>query len=135
MVLSGDFGAGPKTFGMFNWLISLVVNLNPKIISLYHFYFRKALHVICYGVLSVLWFRALMASYPKRLKANFGLALALSLAVAVIDEGHQFLIVTRSGSLGDVALDMAGGLLFLFFLVSYRKRKLMVPSEAKPPSL
>lgn len=133
MLFSGDWGGGPHTFHIFNWMISLIVTLNPKTISLYHFYFRKALHVMCYGVLSVLWLRALMASYPERAAANIILALVLCLAVAIIDEGHQCLLATRSGSLGDVALDLAGGVLFLFPLVSYWRRRIIASSEAKPP--
>jgi VanZ family protein len=133
MGLSGDLGSGPKSFSIVNWVVSWFVTLDPEALSLLHFRIRKMMHVIFYGVLAVLWFRALMASYPKRLNLNIALALGLCLAVAAVDEGHQFMTATRTGSLGDVALDMAGGVLFLFPAVSYWKRKNLVPSEVKAP--
>jgi len=135
MGLSGDLGSGPKSFNIVNWIVSCIVTLDPEALSLLHFRIRKMMHVIFYGVLSVLWFRALMASYPRRLYANIALALGLCLAVAAADEGYQFLFAfaSRTGTLGDVALDMAGGVLFLFPAASYWKRKNLIPSEFKAP--
>ncbi|MFZ2090045.1 MAG: VanZ family protein [Desulfobaccales bacterium] len=131
--LSGDMGAGQKTYSLFNWVISWIVTLDLDALGLLHFRIRKVMHVLCYGVLSVLWFRALMASYPHRLKANILLALGLCLAVSAADESSQFLSASRTGSLWDVGLDITGGVLFLFPAVYHWKRKNLVPSEVKAP--
>ncbi len=133
VVLSGNSGSLNNTFGVFKWVISWVVTLDYDTISLFHYWFRKVLHVMYYGVLCVLWFRALMATFPKRLGLNLILALVLCLTVALIDEGHQLLVASRRGSLGDVALDMTGAVLFTLFTARYWKRKFML-SEARPPS-
>jgi VanZ family protein len=133
MVLSGDLGAGPKTYSMFSWVLSLIVTLPSKTVGVLHTYFRKSLHVIFYGILSVLWFRALMASHPGRLWGNFFLALVLCLAVSLIDEGHQFFLTSRTGNLGDVFLDMSGAVVFTLLTVLLGKRQRMAPAAAQPP--
>ncbi|MGQ9688247.1 MAG: VanZ family protein [Desulfobaccales bacterium] len=112
MVLSGDVGAVPNSHSIFKWVVSWIVTLPPQTLNQLHFKFRKAMHVICYGVLAILWFRALMASRPRRMGANLILALMLCLGVALIDEGHQHLLTSRTGSLGDVGLDMGGAVGF-----------------------
>jgi VanZ family protein len=135
MGLSGDLGSGPKSFSIVNWLASWIVTLDHDALALLNFRIRKMMHVIFYGVLAALWFRALMASYPKGFSVNIAGALGLCLAVAALDEGHQFLFAAglRTGSLSDVVLDMAGGVLFLFPAVFYWKRKNMASSEVKAP--
>ena len=131
--MSGDFGASPKTYHIFEWVLKTFTNLTPKTIGILHTRFRQSLHVICYGILSVLWFRALIKTFPERLSASLILALVLSLGVSLIDEGHQYLVTSRTGTLRDVGLDMAGAVLFTFFTARYWKRKVKVFSGAQPP--
>jgi VanZ family protein len=126
-------GAGQKTFSLFNWVISWIVTLDRNALALLHFRIRKVMHVLCYGVMSILWFRALMASYPNRLNANLVLALGLCLAVSAADESSQFLSASRTGSLWDVGLDMTGGVLFLFSTFFYWKRRNMTPFGIRTP--
>ncbi len=133
MSLSGDLGATPTSFSMFQWVLSWIITLPPETLSQLHFQIRKALHFICYGILAVLWLRALMASHPHRLKANTILALILCLMVALIDEGHQHLLNSRTGSLWDVLLDMTGAVAFTLLAVCYWKRKMVVPLTTQPP--
>ena len=134
MVLSGDLGSGPNTFSPFRWVLSWIVTLDPDSLNLAHFYFRKVLHVVCYGVLSVLWLRALIASYPERLWINRMLALVLCLIVALMDEGHQYLADTRTASWWDIGLDMSGGILFLLLSTRCFKKNMMAPAEIQPAS-
>lgn len=61
--------------------------------------FRKAGHVAVYGVLGALAWRA---------DRRVAVAMGISLAVAVMDEGNQAMTVTRSGSVLDVLLDGVG---------------------------
>jgi VanZ family protein len=133
MALSGDLGAGQNTFSPFRWVLSLFVTLDPDSLNLAHFYFRKVLHVVCYGVLTILWFRALRASYPERFGASMILALLLCLAVALVDEGHQYLVDTRTASWRDVGLDLSGGVVFLLLSARYFKRNTVALTEAQQP--
>jgi VanZ family protein len=134
VVVSGNLGSPNHTFKIFNWVVSWIVTVNPKTLAPIHWYFRKALHFLYYGILTVLWFRALMATYPERVWTNRTLALSLCLMVAFLDEGHQYLAHGRSSSLGDIALDLSGGLIFLFLSARYFKKNMMTPVEAGPAS-
>ena len=90
VVLSGKLGSLANTSAIFTWIMSWIVILDLDTLSRYHFYCRKALHAICYGGLTILWFRALTASYPESLWTNRILALALALLVSLTDEGRQY---------------------------------------------
>jgi len=123
MALSGDLGSGPKSFSIVNWVLSWFVTLRPDTLSTINFYVRKVLHVVFYGVLAVLWLRALTASHPGRAVTNKILALALCLAVALTDEGHQYVVGSRTASWFDVGLDLSGGVVFLSLALGFTKRK------------
>jgi VanZ family protein len=107
---------------------------DPESLAQVHFYIRKVLHVVCYGVLTVLWLRALMATYPERVWTNRILALVLCLMVALTDEGRQYLFPDRTASWWDVGLDTSGGLLFLFLSACYFKKNMTTSAEGEPPS-
>jgi len=67
---------------------------------------RKILHATEYGLLCVLWWRALATiTTPGRALVA---AAALSVAYAISDEVHQTFIEGRHGSPVDVAIDSAG---------------------------
>jgi VanZ family protein len=134
LAFSGDAGSSQFTKGLLQWILSGIVTLSPQDLDVLHRWLRKAGHVLAYGILSVLWFRSLSLRYPGRLAANIALALALSLAVSLIDEGHQFLVSSRQGSLGDVALDMTGAVLMTAMAGYFRKWTSLAPPEARPPS-
>lgn len=133
LALSGDLGAVPTSHSIFKWVVSWFVTLPPHTLNQLHFKFRKAMHVICYGVLALLWLRALMASRPRLLKANIILALVLCLVVAVTDEGHQHFLTSRTGSLGDVVLDMSGAGFSSLLTAFYWKRRNSLPATAPRP--
>ena len=65
---------------------------------------RKLGHVAEYGVLTVLWFRALspVAAQPQVLAA------AIAFAYAVSDEYHQSFVAGRHASPIDVGIDLIG---------------------------
>ncbi|MEJ2090798.1 MAG: VanZ family protein [Syntrophobacterales bacterium] len=133
MLMSGDLGSSPHTYPIFKWIFSTFTNLNPKTIKVLHSWFRKSLHFICYGFLSVLWYRSLVATIPERRSACLILALVLTLGVSIIDEGHQTLMTNRTGTLKDVGLDMAGAIVFTFFTARYWKRKAPVSFGVESP--
>ena len=66
---------------------------------------KKGLHAAAYGVLALLWLRALRAAGAP---APAALAFALSVLSAAGDEWHQSFVPGRSGRLVDVFIDAAG---------------------------
>ena len=133
LALSGEAGSSRHTSNFLQWVLSWIVTPSPEVLDLLHNLLRQAVHVFAYGILSVFWFRALAFRFPGSPGANVILALVLSLAVALLDEGHQALVPSREGSLGDVALDMAGAALLTAF-AAYARRLSLSPPEARPPS-
>ncbi len=132
--MSGHLGAPANTFVVFHWVISwFTTSLDHDTLMQYQFYCRKALHAICYGFLTILWFRALTATYPRRFGANIMAALALALVVAALDEGRQYFVPGRTASFWDIGLDLSGGIFFLSLFVAgwkFSNRS----SAAAPPS-
>lgn len=71
-----------------------------------HFFIRKGAHLFEYALLGYLALRAASLSLARMPGA--GLALALALFVAAVDEAHQATLATRTGTPRDVALDLCG---------------------------
>jgi len=111
LVLSGDWGSAAHSLGLVKWLLSWIPGLTPAQLEPLHFFLRKAAHVLAYGLLYFLWFRVWRGPRRQPLKQALPLALGLCLAVALLDEGHQALVGSRSGSWSDVLLDLSGATL------------------------
>jgi VanZ family protein len=106
LALSGDLGSSNNTGKLLQWLLP---TLSPAHFELIHFYLRKGVgHIGDYGFLYFLWFRAFRAHLGYRGGRAFLWSLGLCLAMALLDEGHQSLLASRTGCLGDVGLDLAG---------------------------
>ncbi len=76
---------------------------------------RKLGHAGAYATLAVAWAFALGHD-------RAALALALTVAYAVVDEVHQTWVPTRHGSPVDVAIDAAGAALAIWLLAHNRRR-------------
>jgi len=106
--MSGDVGSDSHSRDWLRWLLSPFVTLNLAQLNMINFYFRKTGHVLAYGFMSFLWFRAF------RGHADYGpwraciWALGLCLFFALMDEGCQWFYPTRGASIRDVILDMSG---------------------------
>jgi VanZ family protein len=75
-----------------------------------HFLVRKAAHFTEYALLALLAARAFLTSTGERLRRGWWLAaFALVAAVALLDEYHQSFLPSRTGTVYDSLLDMAGG--------------------------
>lgn len=87
-----------------------------------NFIFFKTLHIIEFGVLFFLFFRAFNfgnAQY-KKIQNSLKLALLLSILYAMSDEAHQLLVPTREGTLRDIFIDTAGiSMAYLFVRVKF----------------
>ena len=80
----------------------------PEQIAALHGLLRKAGHVAEYATLALLWFRAFARGRGLAPRAASWLALAIAVVWAFVDEGHQSTLLSRTGSVLDVALDAAG---------------------------
>jgi VanZ family protein len=74
---------------------------------------RKGGHLLAYGILGALAFRA-----DRRLAVAFGVVLL----VAAADEFSQGMTLTRTGSIWDVLLDLAGAVLAVIVFPAARAR-------------
>lgn len=80
---------------------------------------KKGLHAAGYGVLTLLWQRALARAGVRR-AAWWSLAIAA--LYALTDEWHQTLVPGRHGRASDVAIDVAGAITALGWHVRDRPR-------------
>lgn len=85
--------------------------LSPDALAHLNFLFRKTAHLTGYGILGALWFRALRGDrggWAWRWALG---AIAITAAVAGIDEWHQSFVPSRGASPYDVLLDTVGALM------------------------
>ncbi len=94
------WGAGATAPLLEPWLRALLPWAAPEQLAALHWLVRKGGHVFEYGVLPLLWRRALG---PPGWRAPLGLAVL----TAALDEAHQAVTLTRGGSAADVLLDGA----------------------------
>ncbi|MGA7895981.1 MAG: VanZ family protein [Candidatus Sulfotelmatobacter sp.] len=93
----------------------------------WHFYIRKGGHVVGYGILSILAFRAWRETFPAQGNPLWtvrwaGIAVLMTAFVASLDEWHQSFIPSRTGTPRDVALDTCAGIaaqILVFFWVQW----------------
>jgi VanZ family protein len=100
---SAGWHAGATSALFEPWLRALLPWAAPEQLAGAHWLLRKTGHVVAYAVLALLWRRALAepgAPGPWRRP------LALAALTAALDETHQATTLARSGSLGDVMLDV-----------------------------
>jgi VanZ family protein len=125
LAMSGNMGSGANTGYVLQWLLSWVVALKPAQLNLINFYGRKTGHLLAYGLMYFLWFRALRQHADYRPWPAFLRALGFCLIFASMDEGHQWFYPSRGSGMGDVILDMSGaGLAGLIIGAVWRPRSL-----------
>ena len=117
-VFSSSTGSAEKTSRFIRPLLELVFfSASSEFIDSIHFLIRKSAHFIFYGILSLLALRAFIGSSKKILSSAPMVAAFFSvLVIAILDESNQSLNPSRTGSLQDILLDLAGAALFLFAL-------------------
>jgi VanZ family protein len=119
--LSSDAGSGQHTRSVLGPLLAALLPWATDLqIEAVHFLLRKTAHAVVYAVLALLWFRALRIGVRSRWSAA-GLAFAVALAWAGLDEARQALVPSRTGAVGDVLIDGTGaGLAALASGMGYR---------------
>jgi VanZ family protein len=96
-------------------LLHFLLGLDPFRFPTWHFVLRKTGHVMGYGILSILLFRAWRVTIPVRDDPRWSIvwartAFSMTVLVASLDEWHQTFLPSRTGTMRDVLLDSAAAL-------------------------
>jgi VanZ family protein len=98
-----------------------------EILKIYHGYVRKLAHVTVYAILAFWASRAFIGSAQNFLRRFWFIAAFIVVSlVASVDETNQSFIDSRTGSIYDVLLDMAGGtmmILVFYSIWNYQKQR------------
>ena len=120
---TGEFSAANTSEIFRPILLWLFPNLSEARLAAIHFLTRKAGHFTEYAVLGFLARRAFITSSRAYVQRYwFELGLLLVVIYALLDEFHQSFVPSRTASIYDSAIDVAGGLTVLVILRLFRKR-------------
>lgn len=120
MVNSTDIGSSANTDGLLLRFVRLFLPQEPDVdagaFDVASFVVRKLAHVVQYGVLAVLVARVVRVVVPSVGRVTGRVLLGwilrvvvpVCLLVAALDEVHQGLVASRSGSTADVGYDALG---------------------------
>ena len=120
---SGEFSAdatGAFLLPLLRWLAPWATDAQLEVV---HRGIRHTAHAVEYGILALLWFRALIRGVALRARLAGGLAVAVAVAWACVDELHQSTIPSRTGSVWDVLLDAAGAIGATLILLTLRRAR------------
>lgn len=114
---SDSFNAGNTSRIIGPLVLWLFPNTTPETLAVIHVITRKVAHFTEYAILAYLAARAFRTS-PRPALANrwFIAALALVIAYALLDEYHQSFVPSRTSSIYDSFIDIAGGLMTLLVI-------------------
>lgn len=114
---SDSFNAGNTSRIIGPLVLWLFPNTTPETLTVIHLITRKVAHFTEYAILAYLAARAFRTS-PRPALANrwFIAALALVVAYALLDEYHQSFVPSRTGTIYDSFIDIAGGLTALLIV-------------------
>lgn len=106
---STDLMSSEHTGSLIRTLLSKVfTHLDSARLDLLNHLLRKTGHFLGYGVLCLLFFRALRDTFGGTLRRWTLLALGLTFSVASLDEIHQRFLASRTGRWQDVLIDTGG---------------------------
>jgi VanZ family protein len=107
---SSNFSASNTSRVIRPLLLWLFPEISEASLADVHFLVRKAAHFSEYAVLALLAARAFRTSRGGKLRQRWWpAAFALVACVALVDEYHQSFLPSRTGTIYDSLLDMAGG--------------------------
>lgn len=111
-VFSSNLFSGANTGGFFAPLMRYFFpGISPQSLELAHFGVRKLGHLTEYFILAVFLMRALERDgHPRPGRRRLIIGFGLTALYAISDEFHQSFVPSRSASVGDVLIDMCGGI-------------------------
>jgi VanZ family protein len=113
-------------------LLWLFPNISESRLAGIHFLTRKAGHITEYAILGFFARRAFVTSSNAFIHRRwFELGLMLIAGYALLDEFHQSFVSSRTASIYDSAIDVAGGLSVLLLLKLYEKRAKTVRGQKR----
>ena len=105
-------------------MLWLFPDISEENLTLAHFIVRKLAHFTEYAILGLLAARAFTSSSRKILRQRwFAASLLLITLYAFSDEFHQLFVPSRTGSIYDSFIDIAGGFTALFLLRLRRRMR------------
>jgi VanZ family protein len=105
------------------FILWLFPDLSESRLAALHFLIRKAGHLSEYAILALLARRAFVTSSRANIQRRwFELGCLLVTSYALFDEFHQSFVPSRTASVYDSAIDVAGGLTVLLLFKLYDKR-------------
>jgi len=121
---SDSFNAGNTSRIIAPLILWLFPNTSPETLAVVHFITRKIAHFTEYAILGFLAARAFRTSPRSSINRRW-LLICVTLVVinALLDEYHQSFVPSRTASIYDSLIDMAGGLTVLIFIRSRKDAK------------
>ena len=108
---TGNFSAGNTSRIIGPLVLWLFPNTTPETLLVIHGITRKLAHFMEYALLGILAARAFRGSPRPALRERwFLVSVVLVVVYALIDEYHQSFVPSRTGTIYDSLIDMAGGL-------------------------
>jgi VanZ family protein len=124
---SGSFSASNTSLIVGPILHWLFPNASPDTLDVMHAIVRKIAHFLEYALLGVLAARAFRGSSKAAVRGHwFYISVALIVVYALVDEYHQSFVASRTASIYDSFIDMAGGLTAVL-VVAWRSRRNTAP--------
>ena len=104
------------------FILSAQLSLPHAPDTLLDFVLKKTAHMIEYGILAFLLWRALSRGQGTFSRSALAAAFVITVLYAASDEYHQTFVPGRHGKLIDVGFDAAGALVSLLVAGSFRKK-------------
>jgi len=121
---SGSFSAGNTSRIIGPLILWLFPKTSPETLTVIHFITRKIAHFTEYAILGFLAARAFRTSPRPAIRQRwFVICVTLIVVYALMDEYHQSFVPSRTGSLVDSFIDMAGGLTAVVIIRSRKGAK------------
>jgi VanZ family protein len=123
IALESSIGSSGNTAPVLLWISQkLIGNMSADSFATLHHVVRKCGHFFGYGILGVLWFRALGISVGRNRRIALAVALAATFVTASIDEWHQSFSSARTAAFSDVLLDTMGAAVLIALFMLLRRR-------------
>ena len=117
---SDEFNAGNTSRIIGPLILWLFPNTSPETLAVVHFVMRKIAHFTEYAILGFLAARAFRTSPRPAIRQRWFLICATLVVIyALLDEYHQSFVPSRTATIFDSMIDIAGGLTALLIV---RKR-------------